>query len=305
VSEYSGFLVVDKPSGVTSFSMVSLVRKLTGVRRVGHAGTLDPLASGVLPVAVGQATRLIEYLDDEGKAYAAQVRLGESTATYDAEGAITARSDASGVTRGALESVLRQFVGAIEQRPPLYSAIKVAGKPLYRYARAGEAVAVATRTVRIDSIDLLRFGQGIAELSVHCGKGTYIRSLAHDLGERLGCGAHLAGLVRTRSGGFAIEDAHRPDVLVAAAAEGRLPELLLAPDRAVERRPAAILGATHSKALAAGRDLPLEARGGFERCRAYSVGGAFLGMLGRRENGLWHPDKVFLTPKHPISAEFI
>jgi tRNA pseudouridine55 synthase len=288
----SGFLIVDKPTGVSSFSMVALVRRLTGVRRVGHAGTLDPLASGVLPVAIGQATRLVEYLDDAPKAYDARLRFGVTTDTYDAEGTVIAERDASRVTAAAIRALLQEFTGDIQQRPPVYSAIKVAGKPLYRYARAGAAVEASPRAVRIESIELRAFREGIAEIAVRCGKGTYVRSLAHDIGQRLGCGAHLAALRRTSSGGFGIEDAHTPGDLIAAAGQGSLGGVMLAPDRAVERRPAAILGVARARDLRLGRDLLLEAAPGPETCRAYSTEGVFLGMLRRVSPATWHPHKV-------------
>jgi tRNA pseudouridine55 synthase len=292
VTAISGFLIIDKPAGATSFSMVSLVRRLTGSRRVGHAGTLDPLATGVLPIAVGQATRLIEYLDDAAKTYEARVRFGVTTDTYDAEGMVVAERDAARLTAAAVEHALAEFVGELEQRPPAYSAIKLAGKPLYRYAREGVAIEAAARTIRIESIELRSFEAGEAELAVRCGKGTYIRSLAHDLGERLGCGAHLTGLRRTSSGGFRTEDAHSPDELVAAAAGDRLVDLLLAPDRAVERRPAAILGADRARELRLGRDVALDSFLHAEMCRAYSTEGEFLGVLRSSGRGAWHPHKV-------------
>lgn len=289
-----GFLVVDKPVGVTSFSMVALVRRLTGIKRVGHAGTLDPLASGVLPVAFGQATRLIEYMDDESKEYQAVLLFGVETDTYDAEGTAVAVRDASGVTRAALEAALVSFTGEIEQIPPLYSAIKLAGKPLYRYARegAGAELQLTPRRVRIDAIELLGFEPPEASIRVRCGKGTYIRSLAHDVGAALGCGAHLAALRRTRSAGFATSDAHTPEDLRSAASDGRLEELAFAADRAVERRPAAILAAASASDVALGRDVLLDAAGEASMCRAYSSAGDFLGVLGRRMEGRWHPEKV-------------
>jgi tRNA pseudouridine55 synthase len=288
----NGFIIVDKPSGVTSFSMVSLVRRLTGVRRVGHAGTLDPLASGVLPVAVGQATRFIEYMDDALKTYAASVHLGEATDTYDAAGTVTVRGDASGVTRAAVDAALQRFTGEIDQTPPLFSAIKVAGKPLYRYAREGADVAVASRRVYVERATLLGFAGGVAQIEVRCGKGTYIRSIAHDLGQLLGCGAHLTALRRNSSGGFGLEEAHGPDELAALAAEGRLDEAILATDRAVERRAAAIIGDERSADVANGRDVAIAVSGPADLCRAYSVEGDFLGLLRRRETGVWHPEKV-------------
>jgi tRNA pseudouridine55 synthase len=274
--------------------MVALVRRLTGIKRVGHAGTLDPLASGVLPVAFGQATRLIEYMDDESKEYEAVLRLGVETDTYDAEGAIVAEQGTSDVTAGALEAALASFTGDIEQAPPLYSAIKLAGKPLYRYAREGTGAEVELRPRRvcIDAIDLLGFERPEASIRVRCGKGTYIRSLAHDVGAALGCGAHLAALRRTRSGGFGASDAHAPEALRVAAGEDRLDELALAPDRAVERRPAAILAAASASDVALGRDVLFEAAGDASICRAYSASGAFLGMVARRAERRWHPEKV-------------
>jgi len=292
--QLSGFLIIDKPSGVTSFSMVALVRRLTGVKRVGHAGTLDPLATGVLPVAVGQAARLIEYLDDASKTYVARVRFGVATDTYDAEGAVTATRDASGVTAEAVQQALTAFIGVIVQTPPLYSAIKVAGKPLYKYAREGAAVEVAARVVRVDDIGLRSFDTAVAEaeIEVRCGKGTYIRSLAHDLGARLGCGAHLMALRRMSSGGFGIDDAHAPAEFEGVSVEGRLPELLLAPDRAVERRPAAIFAADHTLDVRSGREVRIESGAGSDLCRAYTLEGEFVGVLRRLGDGLWHPEKV-------------
>lgn len=295
MSALSGFIVVDKPSGVTSFSVVSLVRRLSGVRRVGHAGTLDPLASGVLPVAIGQAARLIEYTDDAPKRYLASVRLGRSTDTYDADGGTTREGDASGITEGALQTALEVFVGEITQRPPPFSAIKVAGRPLYDYARRGTPLEAQPRTVHVSAITLRAFAEGRAELDVRCGKGTYIRSIAHDLGEALGCGAHLEALRRTETAGFSLDEAHSPDDLRRAASESRFEEVLLAPDRAVERRPAAIFGASRARDVLLGRTVPVEAPPGVAACRAYSAEGEFLAMLAPREGGLWRPEKVFAT----------
>jgi tRNA pseudouridine55 synthase len=290
----AGFLIVDKPVGVTSFAMVSLVRRLSGVRRVGHAGTLDPLASGVLPVAVGAATRFIEYMDDNLKTYVAIVRLGSSTTTYDAEGEITGSGDASGVGTANIEAELAHLVGDIEQVPPLYSAIKLRGKPLYRYAREGAPVEPAARRVSIERIELLGYRAADVEIEVTCGKGTYIRSIAHDLGERLGCGGHLAALRRTASGGFTLEDAQTPDELIDAESARLLTELLLAPDRALERRPAALVGADSARALRAGRDVSFESHSLPPICRAYTDDGDFVGVLRHRPDGGWHPEKVIL-----------
>lgn len=297
----SGFLVIDKPEGPTSFSMVALVRRLTGVRRVGHAGTLDPLATGVLPIAVGQAARFIEYMDDAPKTYHARIRFGTATNTYDSEGTPTTTADASAVTRRALEELLPQFVGDIEQTPPAFSAIKVAGKRLYSYARGGESVELQPRSVHIERITILSFEQGLApeaEIAVVCGKGTYIRSLAHDIGERLGVGAHVRALRRATTGGFGLGIARTPSELAAFAEAGRLESVVLAIDRAVERRRAAILASQHAGDVRAGRDITLQVQATEDRptegeiCRAYDTDGSFMGVIRYGGGGGWHPSKV-------------
>lgn len=191
----SGVLNVNKPVGLTSFDVVARVRKAVGVRRVGHAGTLDPLASGVLLVCLGQATRIISYLQDAPKVYLAGIRLGQRTDTYDAEGQVIEELPLP----RRLE--LEPFIGDIWQTPPLYSALKRGGRPLYDYARKGEAVELEPRLVRIDRIELVDWSLSVASIRVWCGKGTYIRSLANDLG------GHLASLVREAVGSFRIEEA--------------------------------------------------------------------------------------------------
>jgi tRNA pseudouridine55 synthase len=200
----SGFLNIDKPLGMTSHDVVARVRRLLNTKKVGHAGTLDPLATGVLIVCVGSATRLSEYVMHTTKRYAARVRLGETTTTYDAEGEITQERDASHITQAMVEAVLPQFTGDIEQLPPIYSAIKKGGRKLYEMARAGIDVEVEARPVHIDKLSITNFDLPEFDLEVTCGAGTYIRSLAHDVGEALGVGAHLRGLVRTASGSFSI-----------------------------------------------------------------------------------------------------
>src|SRR3990172_8628612 len=169
----SGILNINKPRGITSFAVVKLVRKLTGVKRVGHAGTLDPIADGVLPVCLGQATRIVEYLVGAPKVYYATVRLGAATDTYDSEGAVTATGDWSGVTRGQVEDVLQSFVGEIEQIPPMYSALKFKGKPLYSYARAGKEAPRQTRTVSVYSLALRKFEPPFVEAGMEGGRGAY------------------------------------------------------------------------------------------------------------------------------------
>ena len=222
-----GVVNLDKPVGPTSHDMVGLMRRLTGTRRIGHAGTLDPLASGVLPILVGAATRFSEELTGGRKRYDAVIRLGQTSATDDAEGPITS-VDAALPSEGAITDALAGFVGTFEQRPPAFSARKVAGRTAYRAARAGEPIDLPPRTVTVDSIDVLEMSPGEGWLDVRvdlrCAPGTYVRSIARDLGERLGTGGHLHALRRTEAAGLHAEDAFTPDRLEALAAEGRLAE---------------------------------------------------------------------------------
>lgn len=200
-----GFLNIYKPKGMTSHDVVAVMRRLTKIKQIGHTGTLDPFAEGVLPVCIGKATRLIEYLDDD-KEYLATVQFGTATTTYDLEGEVTATSDKK-ITETELLKELENFRGEIQQLPPIYSAIKVKGKKLYEYARKGETVEVQPRTVTIEKLELKNFNEETqtAELLIACSKGTYIRSIAHDLGQNLGCGAHLIKLTRTKAGKFTVE----------------------------------------------------------------------------------------------------
>jgi tRNA pseudouridine55 synthase len=200
----NGLLLVDKPCGITSFEVVRKVRRWCGTRQVGHCGTLDPTASGVLPVAVGSVTRLVEYLLVGDKEYLATLRLGVVTDTQDADGQVLATHSWEGIGRDALEAAADSFRGAISQTPPMYSALKRDGVPLYRLARQGQEVERTPREVQIDALELLEVTPPLVTLRVICSKGTYIRTLCHDLGQQLGCGAHLAALRRTRCGSFRI-----------------------------------------------------------------------------------------------------
>ncbi len=202
-----GFLNVYKPVGKTSHDVVAYFRKLLKIKQIGHTGTLDPFAEGVLPICIGKSTRLIEYLPDD-KAYLAFVQFGKSTDTYDTEGDITYESDKK-ITKDEIKEALKNFEGEIEQIPPIYSAIKVDGKKLYEYAREGKAVEVKSRKVVIYKIELKNFDfeTQIAQIYIECSKGTYIRSIANDLGENLSCGAHLSRLIRTKAGKFDVDSA--------------------------------------------------------------------------------------------------
>ena len=201
-----GFLNVYKPKGKTSHDVVAILRRVTKIKQIGHTGTLDPFAEGVLPICIGKATRLIEYLNDD-KAYIGTVQLGKSTTTYDLEGETVDVSDKTPDIE-EIENELNNFRGDIEQLPPIYSAIKVNGKKLYEYARKGEEVEIKPRSVNINELKILNYDQEnrILELYIKCSKGTYIRSIAHDLGKNLGCFGHLIKLVRVKAGDFEVEN---------------------------------------------------------------------------------------------------
>ena len=201
-----GFLNVYKPTGKTSHDVVAVLRRVTKIKQIGHTGTLDPFAEGVLPICIGKATRLIEYLNDD-KAYIGTIQFGSSTTTYDTEGEIVKTSDKV-VTQEDVEDCLKYFRGEIEQLPPIYSAIKVNGKKLYEYAREGQEVKIEPRKVTIFELELVNFDmqKQQAEVKIICSKGTYIRSIANDLGEKLGVFGHLIKLVRIKAGEFYVEN---------------------------------------------------------------------------------------------------
>jgi tRNA pseudouridine55 synthase len=298
----SGILSVNKPVGPTSFRVVSLVRKWSGVRRVGHAGTLDPAASGVLLVLLGQAVRVSEYLMESPKTYRGTVRLGVSTTTYDGEGEVVREASHSGVTLEGAEAVLRGFMGEIMQTPPPYSAVKVKGRRAYARTRRGETVTLKARKAHVYRIELLRFEPPEAEIEVECGRGTYIRSLAHNLGEALGCGAHLSALTRTRVGPFGIEEALTVVELEERFEAGTWQESLLPLDYGLIDVPSVTLhiedekDIRHGQAVALDEDRtePLgEVRDGME-CRAYAEDGSLVAIIRYdTEAGMWRPRKVF------------
>lgn len=266
MAEISGVVVVNKPSGPTSFDVVRRVKGLFKAKRCGHTGTLDPTATGVLPICVGDATKVAGFIADGEKEYEGTIRFGESTDTQDAAGRTLSRKDASAVTRERLEEELRRFVGLVEQLPPMYSARKVEGKRLYQLAREGLEVERAPREVHIDEARLTFVGEPVphadggppvldAGVFVRCSKGTYLRTLAHDLGERLGCGGHLRELRRVRVGPFGVDEAVGLDQLMALVKEGRRDELaqcLLPVSRALEGLAELPLDAALSRRVAHG-----------------------------------------------------
>ena len=276
----SGFLVVDKPAGWTSHDVVDAARRWFGTQRVGHLGTLDPQATGVLPLAVRDATKLVPFVPPSPKVYRGVIRLGLETDTLDGDGQIVARFEGALPEREAVRAVLDTFLGEHEQIPPMYSAVKQGGVPLYRLARRGEEVERAPRKVRIDSFALLRYEPPEAEVEVACSPGTYVRVLAAEIGNRLGCGAYLQSLCRLRSGPFELAQAEKPEALVAAAEAGDLAARLLRPVAALGM-PAMKLSAEDARRVLNGSALPQggPTRAPGERVAALDPTGALLAIL--------------------------
>jgi len=272
------------------------VRRLAGERRVGHAGTLDPEATGVLPVCFGQGTRVIEFLVDSPKSYWAEIELGVATDTHDASGRIIYEGDASHISRERLEASLASFCGSIWQTPPMYSAVKYQGKPLYELARAGIEVERRSRLAQIYHLELLSWQPPVVTVEVVCGKGTYIRSLAHDLGQLLGCGASVKSLVRQRCGPFDIKDAISIAQLEDAFRYGYWQSFVHPIDTVLSQLAMIVVDDDDSQAIRNGRPIdytePDSPSG--ERCRAYNSDGLLLGILRfNSETGQWQPEKVF------------
>ncbi len=298
-SASAGVLVLDKPKGLTSHDVVDEVRRLTGERRVGHAGTLDPLATGVLVVCLGPTTRLAEYLAEGQKSYRATIHLGITTETYDAEGRVVEERPWEHVTRQMFEEALVQFRGVIWQVPPMYAALKRDGQPLYRLARRGVEVERAPRQVRIDDLRLLAWQPPRVTLELRCSKGTYVRSLAHELGQRLGVGAHLADLVRLAVGPFRLESAVPLERLRALCAAGEWRTVLLSMESAVAHLPRLTLEADAARRLALGQALALAPRQDERPHAAYDAHGRLLGIVRyRADRGIWQPEKVLVTPEN-------
>ncbi|MDY6917770.1 MAG: tRNA pseudouridine(55) synthase TruB [Chloroflexota bacterium] len=289
-----GILNINKPAAETSLDTVRRVRRLCGQRWVGHAGTLDPGATGVLPVCLGQATRIIPFIVDAHKTYIAEMELGVVTDTYDADGRVTRRVDCSHVTREQVEQALPAFRGSILQKPPMYSAVKHQGKRLYELARAGIEVERELRTAEVFRLELLDWQPPLCTVEVECGKGTYVRSLAHDLGQAVGCGAHVKKLVRTRNGLFDIRDSVTVSQLEAAFEREEWRELLYPMDVVLQNWMAAIVSEEQERDIRHGRPVALAMGDEKGYCRAYSADGRFLAVLRfLPERSLWHPEKVF------------
>ncbi len=269
-----GVLIAEKGPGVTSFHVVAHLRRVLRVAKVGHGGTLDPMATGVLPILLGEATKLTPYLLAEDKEYVATVRLGVTTDTLDATGRVTGERPVPALDAAAVDALLRRFEGEIEQVPPMFSALHAGGRRLHELARAGVEVPRAPRRVRIDAIERLEWTPPFLRLRVACGKGTYIRSLAADLGEAAGCGARLDALVRTRLGAFTLAEAV-PWATVLEGDPARLAARVQPADRAVAHLPAVRVEPAGADRLRHGQRVPAAAPAG--PCRLYA-GDRFLGI---------------------------
>ncbi|MBK7455466.1 MAG: tRNA pseudouridine(55) synthase TruB [Anaerolineales bacterium] len=295
----SGALVVDKPVGMTSHDVVQAIRNGTNLRRAGHTGTLDPRASGVLVILVGPAVRLSEYVSASDKRYQAIIRLGSSTDTFDAEGLVTPTKDPVSVTEAQFEEALKTFVGEIEQTPPPYSAVKVQGRKAYEMAREGEEVELAPRKITVHHLEVLEWTPPEVVIDVHCSSGTYVRSLANDLGVMLGCGAYLVGLRRTKSGRFSLRDAVPLRKLQEAFTAGNWYQYLIPAAEAlgdwtaVELSPDEVEGVRHGhRVKVVGEPTETKVRGVSTQGELVALMEMVINEDGTRE---WQPKKVFFT----------
>lgn len=295
----SGVLVVDKPVGMTSHDVVQAIRNGTGLRRAGHTGTLDPRASGVLVILVGPAVRLSEYVSASDKRYQAIIRLGSTTDTFDADGRFTRTDTPVNVTEEEFETVLKTFEGEIEQTPPPYSAVKVQGRKAYDMARHGEEVDLAPRKIQVHHLEVLEWAPPEVVVDVHCSSGTYVRSLANDLGEKLGCGAYLVGLRRTKSGRFSLRDAVPLRKLQESFHAGNWYQYLIPAAEALGDWPAVELSPDDVEGVRHGHRVKAAADAQPGMVRGVSTQGELVALMDlvTSEDGspAWQPKKVFFT----------
>ena len=293
-----GFLNIDKESDWTSTDVVRKVKSLTRVKKIGHGGTLDPIATGVLPLCIGPATRFADSILLGKKAYRLTVKLGTATDTYDSEGETVAQSDPSAIDREAVEGVLPRFRGTITQVPPMYSAVKHNGQRLYNLARAGVEVERKSRQVEVARLEITRWAPPEFDLELTCGHGFYARSLANDLGEALGGAAHLSALQRTRAGKFELGGAVKIDELETAVKSGEWQDYLFPIDWTLYHLRSVVLDPMMQEMCQNGRPIPLSRfvpSGKGEQVRAYSRGGEIIALLScDPARGGWKPDKVLV-----------
>ena len=295
-----GILNVDKPPDVTSMDVVRRIKRAGRIKKVGHGGTLDPMATGTVPICIGQATRLMEHLINHTREYRGGIELGVETDTYDALGEVVSRADASGTTLADLERAIESFKGPILQVPPMYSALKWKGKRLYDLARSGIEVEREPRRVDVFSIEILDWTPPVVTVDVKCGRGFYVRSLAHDLGEVLGCGGHLTSLVRLRTGPFDVADAISLEEAEKRFSDGTWQEVLHPPDVVLRSMRAMVVSQRledlirHGRPLPPGLRIPHSKPG--EESRVYGLDGSFLAIVTfDAAAGRWQPDKVFAS----------
>ncbi len=287
-----GVIIVDKAREWTSHDVVNKVRGLVGTRKVGHLGTLDPGATGVLPLVIGRATRLAQFYTRNDKVYEGVICFGYSTDTYDAEGRPTSAEVEVTLDRAGLDAIFDRFRGEISQLPPPVSAKKIAGKPAYELARANVQVELAPVSVSVYSLDLLGVHGNRAEVRVHCSAGTYLRSIAHDAGRALGCGAFLETLRRTASGDFKIEDARTLEVLAALAEQGRIGEALIPAAQLLPEFPMEMVDSITAGQIRNGRDFrvsPFQSRKGSRYVKAVTAHGELIAIGEARLPHLYHP----------------
>ena len=295
----TGVINIDKPEGLTSMDVVRRIRKVSNVRRVGHGGTLDPFASGVLPIAIGSATRLLEYMLNGDKAYVAEIELGRSTDTYDKSGICTDTGDPSGVTHNHVTKALKEFEGDILQVPPMFSAIKSNGRKLYELARQGIEIERKARQVSVSGLELIDFKNPFLRIRVLCGKGFYVRSLANDLGNYLGCGGTLMKLRREYSAGFLLEKSHKLWQVEKAYTEGNWEKVTEEPGKCLPNASHIELSQEELIYVSNGREIPAEGKNdpsatGTQVGLAYDENKRLVAVLRlTQDNYEWHPEKVF------------
>ena len=298
MNNYQGWLNLYKPANITSFGVVKKIKKKFKINKIGHAGTLDPQATGVLPICFGQATRVMEYLVDSPKTYRASVHLGVSTDTYDSQGMVTDIRSISSVREKDIVRELESFRGVFEQVPPMYSALKQDGQRLYNLARAGKDVVRPPREVQVYSLQIRQWKPPELELDIDCGRGMYVRSLAHDLGVALGCGAHLSKLARLHSGPFDISKSVTIEEVEEATLQRNWQSMVFPVDYPLLNLKAAIVQKPKNDAVRRGRDIYIglhpEAGAKGDMYRLYSEEGHFVALIRPASvRGLWRAQKVF------------
>lgn len=274
-----GIINILKPSGMTSFDVVSKIRNLAGTKKVGHAGTLDPDAVGVLVICIGRATKLMDFLVVKDKYYRAEMTLGVETDTQDSSGTVTRKTEAL-PNEDEIISAVQSFVGGYEQLPPMYSAIKVNGKKLYELARKGVEVERKKRFIDIFSIKTVNISKNRVLMDVHCSKGTYIRTLCHDIGDRLGCGGHMSFLLRTQVGKFNIENSHTLEYIE----KHNMENIIIPMDEFLDEYPKNVLTSTEEKVFISGGLVEINKASDSEYFRVYSTEGKFISLAKRMEN---------------------